>query len=105
MLPRLVNEPSIVIIPAHKLVLVYWCQKKKSNSGKFLQKRIYEIQVAASRAHTYTHTHIQSAQPFNALESDRDQKNVYFVQSPRNILERRKIAVHEKILQLSHGYY
>ena len=84
MLLRLVSEPKIILyllcsqIGLSLLMPFPACQQ--SDTGKFLQNRIYEIQVVASRAHmcarVHTHTHTQSAHLFNALESNRDQKKV-----------------------------
>ena len=106
MLLRLVNEPKIILYLLCSQIglslLMPLPAPQKSDTGKFLQKRIYEIQVVASRAHTHTHTHTQSAHLFNALESNRDKK---MSESPGSILERRKIAVHEEILQCSYIYY
>ena len=67
MLLRLVNEPKIILYLLCSQIglslLMPFPARQQSDTGKFLQNRIYEIQVVASRAHmcararAHTHTH------------------------------------------------
>ena len=61
MLLRLVNEPKIILYLLCSQIglslLMPFPAPQKSDTGKFLQKGIYEIQVVASRAHMCTCTH------------------------------------------------
>ena len=55
MLLRLVNEPKIILYLLCSQIglslLMPFPARQQSDTGKFLQNRIYEIQVVASRAH------------------------------------------------------
>ena len=67
MLLRLVSEPKIILYLLCSQIglslLMPFPARQQRDTGKFLQNRIYEIQVVASRAHmcarahTHTHTH------------------------------------------------